>query len=86
MLMPKAVNMYRTWKDNMIKYISGDILQSTDEYIAEIDKAILEDYENGGTTNEYVRWYLDEWDAIDDLLPNVDSTKTKEEQFLFLLI
>lgn len=51
------------------------------KYKTEIDKSILKDYEDGGTTNEYVRWHLDEWEAIDDLLPNADSTKQRKNSF-----
>lgn len=69
------------WSEELENYLSNLL-----KYKTEIDKAILKDYENGGTTNEYVRWHLDEWDAIGDLLPNADSTETKEEQFLSLLI
>ncbi|QIU96711.1 DUF2004 domain-containing protein [Bacteroides faecium] len=69
------------WSEELEDYLSNLI-----KYKSVIDKAILDDYENGGTTNEYVQWHLDEWDAIDDLLPRTDSTKTKEEQFLSLLI
>ena len=69
------------WSAELEGYLSNLL-----KYKTEIDKFILKDYEDGGTTNEYVRWHLDEWEAIDDLLPNADSTKTKEEQFLSLLI
>lgn len=71
----------KDWSAELENYLSNLL-----KYKTEIDKAILEDYEKGGTTNEYVRWHLDEWDAIDDLLSNADSTKTKEEQFLSLLV
>lgn len=65
-----------------------DYLSNLVKYKTEIDKYVLKNYEeDGGTTNEYVHWHLDEWEAvIEDLLPNADSTKAKEEQFLSLLI
>lgn len=71
----------KDWSEELENYLSNLL-----KYKAEIDKSILKDYENGGITNEYVRWHLDEWDAIDELLTNADSTESKEEQFLSLLI
>ena len=72
----------KDWSAELEGYLSNLL-----KYKTEIDKSILKDYEDGGTTNEYVRWHLDEWgDNVDDLLPNADSTKTREEQFLSLLL
>lgn len=71
----------KDWSKDLENYLSNLL-----KYKVEIDKAILKDYENGGTTNEYVRWHLDEWDAIDELLTNADSTESEEEQFLSLLM
>ena len=66
----------KDWSAELEGYLSNLL-----KYKTEIDKSILKDYEDGGTTNEYVRWHLDEWgDNVDDLLPNADSTKTREEQ------
>lgn len=38
------------WSEELENYLSNLL-----KYKKKIDKAILEDYENGGTTNEYVR-------------------------------
>lgn len=69
------------WSAELENYLANLL-----EYKEGIDKAMTEDYRNGGKTAEYVRWHLDEWDAVDDLLPNADPTKTKEERFLSLLV
>lgn len=45
----------KDWSAELEGYLSNLL-----KYKTEIDKSILKDYEDGGTTNEYVRWHLDE--------------------------
>lgn len=62
-----------------------DYLSHLEEYKAHFEKSIVEDYNNGGTTAEYVSWHLEELEDIDALLSTANQVGTKAEQFLSLL-
>lgn len=62
-----------------------DYLSHLEEYKVSLEKSIVEDYNNGGTTAEYISWHLEELEDIDDLLSTANQVGSKEEQVLSLL-